>query len=35
MADEADEVWLKFIGERGWRLISRDDRIRWKPAPSS
>lgn len=30
--DEADEVWLQFIGEQGWRLITRDDRIRWKPA---
>ena len=30
--DAADEVWLRHIGEEGWFLVTRDDRIRWKPA---
>lgn len=30
--DEADEVWLRHIGEEGWFLVTRDDRIRWQPA---
>ncbi len=29
---EADEVWLKHIGAKGWFLLTRDERIRWKPA---
>lgn len=30
-ADEDDEVWLSAIGEDGLFLITRDDRIRYRP----
>ena len=29
--DEADEAWLKVIGERGWIALTHDARIRYKP----
>jgi hypothetical protein len=30
--DTQDTEWLPVIGERGWILITRDKRIRWRPA---
>ena len=30
--DTDDEVWLRKAGERGWVVLSRDDRIRYRPA---
>ena len=30
-ADAEDSEWLAHIGSRGWYLITRDDRIRYKP----
>jgi hypothetical protein len=27
-----DEIWLKEIGEKGYVLITRDERVRWNPA---
>lgn len=30
-AGTPDEEWLKFIGENGWFLITRDKRIRRRP----
>ena len=29
---EEDATWLKEIGNRGWFLVTRDERIRKKPA---
>jgi len=29
---EADEAWLREIGARGWFLVTRDERLRWRPA---
>jgi hypothetical protein len=29
--DAKDEEWLKFVGKNGWILITRDERIRWRP----
>jgi len=26
------EVWLRTAGERGWIVLTRDDRIRYRPA---
>lgn len=32
-ADDTDDtVWLARIGEEGWCLITRDDRVRFNPA---
>lgn len=32
-ADDADdEVWLKRIGEEGWFLVTRDERVRYRPS---
>jgi len=31
-ADTDDEVWLERIGSEGWFLITRDDRVRFRPA---
>lgn len=32
-ADDADDaVWLQRIGDEGWFLITRDDKIRHRPA---
>ena len=30
--DTDDEVWLKIAGERGWVVLTRDDRIRYRPS---
>jgi hypothetical protein len=30
--DTDDQVWLKIAGERGWVVLTRDDRIRYRPA---
>jgi hypothetical protein len=30
--DVDDEVWLRVAGERGWIVLTRDDRIRYRPA---
>jgi len=30
--DTDDPIWLKFIGENGLILVTRDERIRWRPA---
>ncbi len=29
--DEKDIEWLKFVGEKGWFVITKDDRIRYRP----
>ena len=30
--DTEDPVWLERIGSEGWFLITRDDRVRFRPA---
>lgn len=30
--DAPDEVWLEAAGQEGWAVITRDKRIRWRPA---
>lgn len=30
--DAADSEWLAHIGSEGWYLITRDDRIRYRPS---
>jgi len=30
--DAADEVWLSYVGERGWVAVFRDKRIRYRAA---
>ena len=30
--DTDDPIWLKYIGEKGLILVTRDERIRWRPA---
>ena len=30
--DVADEVWLEYVGERGWVAVFHDKRIRYRPA---
>ena len=30
--DTDDQIWLKYIGEKGLILVTRDERIRWRPA---
>ena len=30
--DTEDVVWLKYVGRKGWVLITRDERIRRNPA---
>jgi len=27
-----DEDWLSEVGERGWIVLTKDDRIRYRPA---
>ncbi len=27
-----DVVWLKFVGEKGMAVVTRDKRMRWRPA---
>jgi hypothetical protein len=29
--DTTDEVWLEFVGRRGWVALTHDRRIRYKP----
>lgn len=29
---EPDEVWLEVAGREGWIVLTRDKRIRWRPA---
>ena len=31
-ANVSDTEWLEFVGSNGWVLITRDNRIRWRPA---
>ena len=30
--DTSDREWLREVGQREWLVISRDKRIRWRPA---
>jgi len=29
--DEEDRVWLKSVGERGWVVLTKDQRLRYRP----
>jgi predicted nuclease of predicted toxin-antitoxin system len=29
--DEQDRVWLKEVGERGWVVLTKDHRLRYRP----
>ena len=29
--DEEDHVWLKTVGERGWVVLTKDQRLRYRP----
>jgi predicted nuclease of predicted toxin-antitoxin system len=29
--DEEDRVWLQAIGERGWVVLTKDQRLRYRP----
>jgi predicted nuclease of predicted toxin-antitoxin system len=29
--DEEDRVWLRSIGERGWVVLTKDQRLRYRP----
>jgi predicted nuclease of predicted toxin-antitoxin system len=29
--DEEDRVWLKSVGERGWIVLTKDQRLRYRP----
>jgi predicted nuclease of predicted toxin-antitoxin system len=29
--DEEDRVWLKTVGERGWVVLTKDKRLRYRP----
>ena len=29
--DEQDRVWLKIVGERGWVVLTKDQRLRYRP----
>lgn len=29
--DEEDHVWLRAIGERGWVVLTKDQRLRYRP----
>ena len=29
--DEEDRVWLRAVGERGWVVITKDQRLRYRP----
>lgn len=33
--DAPDEVWLKEVGRRGWFVLTRDQRIRYRPNEKS
>ena len=29
--DEEDRIWLKAVGERGWIVLTKDQRLRYRP----
>jgi predicted nuclease of predicted toxin-antitoxin system len=29
--DEEDHVWLQTVGERGWVVLTKDQRLRYRP----
>ena len=29
--DEDDSVWLSAVGERGWVVLTKDQRLRYRP----
>jgi len=29
--DEEDRIWLRAIGERGWVVLTKDQRLRYRP----
>jgi predicted nuclease of predicted toxin-antitoxin system len=29
--DEEDRVWLRTVGERGWVVLTKDQRLRYRP----
>jgi PIN like domain len=29
--DEDDRVWLKAVGERGWVVLTKDQKLRYRP----
>jgi predicted nuclease of predicted toxin-antitoxin system len=29
--DEEDSVWLRMVGERGWIIFTKDQRLRYRP----
>lgn len=29
--DEEDRIWLKTVGERGWVVLTKDQRLRYRP----
>ncbi|HYM10068.1 MAG TPA: hypothetical protein VEU62_05020 [Bryobacterales bacterium] len=29
--DEEDRIWLKSVGERGWVVLTKDQRLRYRP----
>jgi predicted nuclease of predicted toxin-antitoxin system len=29
--DEEDHIWLKKVGERGWVVLTKDQRLRYRP----
>jgi hypothetical protein len=29
--DEEDRVWLRIVGERGWVVLTKDQRLRYRP----
>lgn len=29
--DEEDRVWLRMVGERGWVVLTKDQRLRYRP----
>lgn len=33
--DAPDEVWLPVVGQRGWAVITKDDRIRYRQAETT
>jgi hypothetical protein len=29
--DEEDRIWLRKVGERGWVVLTKDQRLRYRP----
>ena len=29
--DEEDRIWLRTVGERGWVVLTKDQRLRYRP----